>query len=152
MFRDVIQYLDEFSAFPTTTQATDNDRGEDPLVQSYVELANAAFNVGQNEEAVIAARSALKKLKSNPYLESSAALLLQRSSAARALFVALRQDGITSSEQLESYASECLHSLEAARRLDPDDHLTEVFQLSTLVEFLETGNGHHHPSARQSQV
>ena len=64
----------------------------------------------------------------------------------------MRQDGVTSSEQLDSYASDCLNSLEAARRLNPDDLSIEVFQLSTLVEFLETGNGQDDSRSRQSQV
>ena len=152
MFRDVIQYLDEFSVFSSPSQATDKVCVEDPIVQSYLELANAALNVGQYEEAAMAARSALVRLKSNPQVESSAALLLQRSSADKTMFLALRQDRATSDVQLESYASECLRSLEAARRLNPEELSLEVFQLSTLVEFMEAGSRQHAPSSRQSRI
>jgi len=152
MFRDVIRYLDEFSVFSSPSQATDKIGVEDPIVQSYLELANAALNVGQYEEAAMAARSAIVRLKSNPHVESSAALLLQRSSADKTMFLALRQDRATSDVQLESYASECLRSLEAARRLNPEELSLEVFQLSTLVEFMEAGSRQHAPSSRQSRI
>lgn len=58
MFRDMIDYLDEFSRYEQTHAAEDDGQSLRRLAEDYFDVAQSAFNVGQYPEAKLAAERA----------------------------------------------------------------------------------------------
>ncbi len=67
MFRDVIEFLDEFSNYDPIKIQSDRP---DPLAVDYLNVARAAANVGQAEETELAALRLIERLQ--PIADSNA--------------------------------------------------------------------------------
>ncbi len=145
MFRDVIEFLDEFSTYDPIKVQSDQP---DPLAEDYLNVARAAAHVGQMEETKSAALRAIARLQ--PIVESndcpSLANWLMLNESTRILMDAavLKLSSSTPSEgtkppqpidsktlSLEQLRD--LSSLSAAQamRLAPEDMLAKVNQLAT---------------------
>jgi serine/threonine protein kinase len=79
MFRDVIQFLDEFNSLP----AASSSQEQESLASSYLDVAQAAIEVGQYNEAQLASQRSLKILESTPSESRTARTHLNYSRSAR---------------------------------------------------------------------
>lgn len=131
MFRDVILYLDEFASL-SSAQATEMQA----IVESYLEVAQTAIQVGQYEQAAIAAQRALARGQPTGVAPSSDQLL-RKSNAARILFAAHFRIGDQSREQLDSIARQSIAAAEDASRIKPNDVLIECNRFNALLTIWE---------------
>ncbi len=138
MFRDVINYLDEFATFPIASSAT-SEANEDGLANSYLEVANAAFEVGQYEQASLAAQRANNRAKEISESRTSAGLLIQQSNACKIVLLSWNRLESTSDQGVEQVIQSCLNSAIEACALKPDDRLVEVSRWSAQLAIWEAG-------------
>ncbi|MEO1530411.1 MAG: hypothetical protein AAFX06_33905, partial [Planctomycetota bacterium] len=143
MFGDVIEYLDEFASLENTRTMEANQSHH--LTRDYLAVAEAAADVGQPEQATLAAERALKRLRhhsANAHGDIDHwKLLLQ---ATRVLFEYQRSppDRQTRPQvALERLANEAQHAAAAIQRLASNDEIgslarwqAEYMQLVTQAE------------------
>lgn len=138
MFRDVISYLDEFATFPTASSAT-SDLSEDGLANSYLEVANAAFEIGQYEEASLAAKRANNRVQVISERRTSAGMFLQQSTACKVILLSSNKLENNTDKDAKQIAETCLNSAREASALKPNDRLIEATRWSAQVAVWEAG-------------
>jgi serine/threonine protein kinase len=133
MFRDVIEYLDEFASF-----ADIDEFQTQTIAQSYLEVAQSALQVGQYEEAAIAARRGLD-LSPATHQAPSVATLVSQANAAKLLYQSLHRHEPSETSQLEAVGAKCIAAIDAAWQLKPDDIGLIAARLSILFGLWEEG-------------
>jgi serine/threonine protein kinase len=147
MFRDVIDYLDEFATFPVDSSAT-LDSSEDGLANSYLEVANAAFEVGQFEQAALAARRANSRVQMISQSRTSTGLFLQKCNACLIISLAWNRLENATEQDAEQYVESCLTAATQACDLKPDDRLVEASRWSAQLALWEAGYARDRESAQ----
>ncbi len=137
MFRNVIDYLDEFSKLPSDNQQSEHEFED--LIRSYLEVAQAALHVGGFPEATLAADRALELLRSPASVPANVEVLILRSQAARLLLLATLQTPGFHEHVVHEHVSECLKASSAAVALAPDDISAELNHMFCVISIWGAG-------------
>jgi serine/threonine protein kinase len=140
MFRDVIEYLDEFSRYENA-DATDGSTEGDVLAQDYLKVAEAAFQVGQLEEATLAANRAWTRLQdemekaTHPVLED----WVTRNKTARLMLeISKNRKSGFDKQQITDWVADAVRSANRVLELRPDDPTSQLIKIQT--SFQQTMN------------
>ncbi len=144
MFRDVLEYLDEFARYERTDSGN-HPAKSDRLAQDYLKVAEAAFQVGQHEEATLAARRAWSRLQDVMGTSNHAVVedWVTRNKTARLLLdmSANRKSGFDK-DPISEWVADAVHSAERVTELRPDDPLSQLIQIQT--SWQRARNTSHH--------
>jgi serine/threonine protein kinase len=153
MFRNVLDYLDEFSKLPSDKQQSDNQQSEhefEDLIRSYLEVAQAALHVGDFPESMLAAERALALLHSPASVPAKVEVLIHRSQAARLLLLATLQTPSFQESVAQEYVTECLTASSAAVATAPGDVSAELNHMICVISIW--GAGYDQESSAQQIV
>ncbi len=140
MFRDVIEYLDEFARYEKT-DSNDRSTTGDRVAQDYLKVAEAAFQVGQFEEATLAAHRAWSRLLDVVKTPDHNVVedWMTRNSTARLLqeLSGNKESGLAE-EQTYDWVADAVRSAERVLELRSDDPLSQLIRIQT--SFQQTMN------------
>lgn len=143
MFRDVINFLDEFNAFPSMSSPAEQEL----LTKNYLDIAQAAHEVGQYQEAWLASSRASRIANGLPEEARSAQAYVLLSLAARIALQSKHSMGTVSPIETSELLASCLDSARIAHEREPDNVEYESHALSTEVELCTLGLGKYADAA-----
>lgn len=117
MFRDVIDFLDEFHSFPSMAKSED----QESLAASYLAVAQFASDVGQYREAQVASQRSLAITQNVPMASKSASLLMNESQCCLVALIADQALQAFQPESAKTLVDKCLAASQRALKLAPDN-------------------------------